>query len=575
MRGWSVLTLFLLAGLTGPVAASVDRDAAGYAALAARLGEAMPTGAGVVFMMVEASEIGGDGPYRYLPNPAAAALAGKTFTDVTDNSTPESSSHATFVASFAVGLTDSMAPGTTDIRVWHADDWLRTGFLRLGAFASPRVAPGPVFSHAWISTSSAPTDHTQILRRLDFASNRDGFLAVAGLNNGSSTTIPELLAPAYHGLSVGLTSGAHSRGTTTIDGTGRVKPELVAPATLTSWATGLVSGAVAMLWDGAGDLGEADAQRPETLKAAIMAGASKAPFAGWARTEARPLDSVFGAGQLDVDATWRILEGGRQPVTANGVASAHGWDRFTLASNSSRSWDLEVPAGEVGLELSAVVTWHRVILILGTNVTSGMANVSLELHGVAEGGGLTLLDRSDSAVDNVEHIWRPGPLAPGRYRLTVARPSSSTGAVPSVAWRMATRRAATFVDWAVLTGLGAAADPAGDADGDGWSNRLEYALGRDPLVGGPGGATAGWGVQVVAGPEPGEKTLEVTYQRRRLATDLTYTVESSADLTGPWAPGVGSEISVTPIDADLETVVWRSTVPISDGSQWLRLRVGD
>ena len=36
------------------------------------------------------------------------------------------------------------------------------------------------------------------------------------------------MCQAYHGLAVGLTSGAHSAGLTAYDGLGRMKPDLVA-----------------------------------------------------------------------------------------------------------------------------------------------------------------------------------------------------------------------------------------------------------------------------------------------------------------------------------------------------------
>jgi len=66
-------------------------------------------------------------------------------------------------------------------------------------------------------------------QRLDYAIVRDGFTAVVGVNNGDSTTLPELLSQSYNTISVGRSDGKHGHGLTVLDGQGRIKPELVVP----------------------------------------------------------------------------------------------------------------------------------------------------------------------------------------------------------------------------------------------------------------------------------------------------------------------------------------------------------
>ena len=120
--------------------------------------------------------------------------------------------------------------------------------LKTSTTIAPVVENRKIQNHSWIGTvDNGGTTDTDALRRFDFAIQRDDFLAVAGVNNGSSSAVPALLANAYNAISVGLTDGNHSTGATTADGAGRGKPEIVAPSFATSFSTPLVSSAGAML----------------------------------------------------------------------------------------------------------------------------------------------------------------------------------------------------------------------------------------------------------------------------------------------------------------------------------------
>ena len=87
------------------------------------------------------------------------------------------------------------------------------------------------------------------LRRLDYAIVRDGFTAVVGVDNPTEpgSPLPELLSQAYNTISVGRSDGLHGYGLTFLDGSGRVKPELVAPEVSSSRRTARVSSAAALL----------------------------------------------------------------------------------------------------------------------------------------------------------------------------------------------------------------------------------------------------------------------------------------------------------------------------------------
>ena len=409
-----------------PVASRADyKTDTGFAKLQAELGASLPTGAGVAVSQIEA------GPGAYVPDTAAAEFSGKAFTLKSGASTV--SSHANTVASFFYGLSGSMVPGVGTVDLYEANLWAQSGFLNTGTFSAPKSESRAVENHSWIGNfdSGGPND-IEALRRFDFAIQQTGFLGVVALNNGDQGNFPPLLASCYNGISVGLSSGNHSYGTNTTDGSGRTKPEIVAPAGGTSFGTPMVASAAALLRQGA----TAAAARPVTMKAILMAGATKDPFSSWNRTTARPLDPIFGAGQLNVFNSHHILAAGQQSAGTSATVTRLGWDSTTTVSGS-RLYFFDIPAGASTMSLSAILTWNRTITdnIAGPswgNLTSGLANLTLKLYAASGFTTGALVDTSASAVDNVEHIWQPA-LAPGRYALEVT--SDEVGVTYGLAWQ--------------------------------------------------------------------------------------------------------------------------------------------
>jgi hypothetical protein len=279
-------------------------------------------------------------------------------------------------------------------------------------------------------------------QRLDFAVNRDGFLSVVGVNNGSSTTLPDLLCQTYHTLSVGLVNGQHSAGLTEFDIAGRMKPDLVAFNTLTSFAAPQVAGAAGLLSEKirATTLTPAltAADFPRLTKALLLAGATKEPLAAWSRAStAKPYDATYGAGALNILLPYRIFVSGRQPATNSTLIADTGWDANTVSSGTTQTYFFEIPANSASPRLSAALTWHRTVTynsFFGT-FSSSLRNLNLTLFSVAPSTFTlgTELDASLSTVDNVEHIYQ-ATLAPGRYALRV----TVTGGTPisyALAWR--------------------------------------------------------------------------------------------------------------------------------------------
>jgi hypothetical protein len=109
---------------------------------------------------------------------------------------------------------------------------------------------------------------------------------------------------------------------------------------------------------------------------------------------------------------------------------------------------------------------------------------------------------------------------------------------------------------------GTAADTA-DPDGDGITNLLERAFGGNPNAASPG-------VQPAA--DPSAALLSITYSKAIAATDLTFTVQESPDLSpGSWITASGSS-SILGNNGTVQTI--RFTAPAGAAAKkFLRLQV--
>lgn len=425
LRHFAALTLSAMGALGGQVLADY-RDDLGYTRLQAELGISIPTGSGVAVTQTEASS----GGFNYFPDVANPEFAGKT---ITAKSNPGGvTGHATTVAALYYGLSSSMAPGVNTIDVFEADNWLHTGFLRRTTIQTPRTENRAVQNHSWVGNfDSGGSGDVEVLRRLDFTIERDDFLAAVGLNNGGSH--PALLGNFYNGISVGLTNGGHSSGTSTVDGTGRVKPEIVSPFGATSFATPSVSSAAALLIQKAQSSPLlADAARSVTLKAILLAGATKQPIAGWNRTTTRPLDAHFGAGQLNIFRSYKILAAGNQPASDSANVAARGWN-FTQTSAAPGRYFFTIEQGNTASDFSALLTWNRTVATAPAwpLTTSSLANLTLRLYAATDFTVGAQIDSSESPIDNIEHLYIPN-LPPGRYALEVT--GGQAGVNYGLAW---------------------------------------------------------------------------------------------------------------------------------------------
>lgn len=407
------------------------RDDIGYTQLAAELGAALPTGAGIVLLQSEANDV--TSPPDYLPQdggPGAFAGAGvyngKTF--YAESGAGVAFAHAQSVASYYYANGSGIAQGTTEIHNYTATDFLN----RLYSTYAPQVFPGRVQNHSWIASSDATTN-PQLLRAMDYMINRDGVIAAVALDNNTNP-MPALLGNNYHALTAGLRSGLHSQGGTNTDGSGRMKPDLVVNVGETSYASPAIAGTAAALLQSAVAMGSANAQKPQVIKAQMLAGASKKNLPQWQRlSTAAPYDAVFGAGELNIRNAYYIQQAGQQASSTNAESPSRGWDYGASTTNSTgKRYFFSIPAGRYATTFSAALTWHRSIFGSTGSYTSSLSALNLQLYASASfTPGASPLYASISSVDNVEHLFCYN-LPPGQYMLVVT--ASTNNRSYGLAW---------------------------------------------------------------------------------------------------------------------------------------------
>ncbi len=457
-----------------------ELDDIGYRALLDRLGPAAPSGAGVALGQVEVPAPG------YGPNQSDPEFSGVTF--VEQSGAAGTSSHATTVATRYYGQNLSPAPGIGTVHLWDVNQFLFSGYLKQGTAVSPGSPPTGlrVFNHSWIGSLGNATADKELLRRADYAANAFRTMWVVGVNNGASSANEPLLAGMFHGLSVGLSSGNHGHDDTgaNTDAPGRQKPEIVAPGDFTSFATPLVGGCAALLYETRATTPElasnGNADLPQVIKAVLMAGAVR--NASWTNLPSpevergvteRPLDDVFGAGVVNIDRAHRIYTGlerdGGSSVPASATLDGPCWGYETM-SGSEVHWH-RFDLAEAADEVSICAAWNRVTPTNWTSTT--LPDIDVEVFAIdAKGNAVSLVDagtsvfaggnvRSASGVDPAELI-HIRDLAAGSYAVRFQRVDDSP-----VTTRMA------VAAWLPESGD----EPiVGDLNGDGRVNGSDFGL---------------------------------------------------------------------------------------------------
>lgn len=420
------------------------------------LGDRAPTGRGVQLAHVEGQE------GQYTPDLSAPRFHGMNINARSGPSTV--SGHSQSVARFLYG-TGSFAPGIQSVDCYTSADFLQAAVLKLGRPEPPTTAGARLFNHSWISqeTTLAASD---ILRRIDYLIDTHDVQMIVGVNNHSTSKVPPLLASGYNSIAVGHWTGNSSRGLTRFEGDGRCKPDLVAPNGLTSFATPTVAAVVARLLEAADRQLRArpDSARSEVIRAVLLAGADKPD--DWQPAPDRPLDDRYGAGRVRADRSLIILTA---PITRPNAA--HGWSFQSVAplrpmpvasapdsarpslppmtgasTPDSASATLTLRNPHDSAVVSIIAAWNR--RIDGTwatdlltrqpawNNSPRRADFTLTLERLNDHGSLQPIARSDSPVDNLEHIYLTG-LPSGDYRIIARRTDALDEPWDiAIAWRL-------------------------------------------------------------------------------------------------------------------------------------------
>jgi len=445
MKTAYAIPFLLFAAFSSNIALAQHPDI-GQVQLRNEVGVSNVDGTGVSLLQVEVPNNAGN----YGPDSANSQHSTKTFDDpVGDNS--GGNSHATNVGTMIYGNTRGVATGIGEsgsppITIFDVNSWL---FSELGANfqgdttlnQAPLLQNYDVSNHSYAGQSDenfTDSDLENALQRMDWMVNQTDMTTVVGTaNNGTAS--PPLFTNSYNEITVGHTVGNHPPGLTTLNGSGRLTVDVVAPtpgfATTTSNATGVVSGAAAILHQTGN--GIADAKKSEVIKATLLAGATKEEFADWSRTSTRPLDRVFGAGEVNIYNSYQIQQGGQLDAEISdpaNIAGENGWDFETdLETGGERFYEFVVGADQALEDFSVILNWNAVIE--DTNVAADIfepslevADLSLELFNSTDGflDVLVVDGLSDSPVDNIEHLYLSS-LDSGTYHLRVA--NSGTGSI--------------------------------------------------------------------------------------------------------------------------------------------------
>ena len=457
-----LLSASLWALLSVPAQAVDYRDDIGYPALTAELGSSTPLGTGVAVSQTEASaQIGTE---VYLPDLTNAEFAGKSIVDGSGTNPPGlNSTHATAVAKIFYGDVSSIARGVPSIVVYDANTWLFADFLQAqaGTGTQPSSSSARVANDSWVGTTS--TSNATILRRLDWVIARDDFITAVALQNGGANEA--LLASSFNAIAVGRSDNGHaSGGTAAVDSVytaGRVRPDIVAPETVTSLTTPIVAAAAAVLVE----VGHANAalstdpvsqsttnralavirnaERSEVVKAALMAGALRSTRNVYAANIANyrvaavdqasnGLDLRYGAGQVNIANSYHIIAAGEknslQDYSAGGgLAGIQGFDydpKFGGKPGANDVGTYYFPVQAVDSVFSFALVWNVSIGSVSTfGTTAVLYNLDAFLYDVSNAASPVLVASSESTTENTENLHVT--LTAGHaYSVQVKRPAT-------------------------------------------------------------------------------------------------------------------------------------------------------
>jgi hypothetical protein len=519
----------------GSISAADFRDEISYTHLKSLLklqGKNLPDGSDVPVLLAEAcgNAIDDDNDpetppicLAWLPDTTGSQFQGISINNATSSNSDLFSNHATGVAKLLFGNIASIAPGINQVDAYLADHWLDDGYLKAGSPAVlPAISVNRIANHSWVGSADTELEDTfsdiDILHRIDWLINRDEFIQIVGLSNG--TINPPLLSSAFNVIAVGRSDNGHGSDSKTVDSiytAGRSRPDLVAPLSTTSSATPVITSAAALLIDvGHNDVslstdteelstvnraGEIifNAERSEVIKAILMAGADRRTknhqLLDYRLTTATQtnngLDSRFGAGQVNIASSYSILVAGEQNSaedTPEGISMIKpkgfdydpafgGLNESNIEANYSFSTESETETLFVSL------VWNIRINHGTTDFANFVRLYDLNLILLDVTNNPVIIATSDSKNNNSENIWME--LQSNRnYRLKVVVNSNQAAFNwdYALAWRREVDSDRDQIVDSLDNCLTIFNPGQRDTDGDGFGNLCDADLDNNDVV---------------------------------------------------------------------------------------------
>lgn len=484
--------------LASGIHAQSVRDEVGYTRLQTLLGANTPDGRDITVGVIE--PIFNDGSWMPARNKADTVLTDKIFDDKSIQTVASAtSSHATQVSKWLLSNNESIAPGISNADFYNLEQF---AFQHLPVSSNTAQNPISRFFGARVfktrvNNFSAVGDtgrfNGNILRRFDWATASEDTINV--ISAGNSVQSSAIFGSSYNGIYVGITAGTSGQRSAPIDylyNRYRQRPDVVAPMRNTSRGTAVVTSIMTSLTQAANNsalsqsglthAGDTifNAERSETMKAIIMAGANRNTNNGRINNfikdangdairdannriietveditdyrkdpkhrTANGLDSRYGAGQVDIYNSHQILAAGEQDSREDGGNATVGKfgfdydDEFGLgitghSANSTASYLLPT-LGADAMFISALA-WNADISADGGAFIDGILyDLDLWLYDVT-GNSKTLVAFSASGNANTESIWQL-LLSGHQYELRVTTEKNVLALIwdYAIAWRI-------------------------------------------------------------------------------------------------------------------------------------------
>ncbi len=353
------------------------------------------------------------------------------------------SNHSTQIASILVGSdANAFSPELGNFSYKSAVPDEQLNVYEFWYFITENVFSGQSPQDDLLTMSLGSATESWWSRGLDEMVERYGVLVIAAIGNGTDAyDLPLYPAAGANILAVGVVDSNnslaeinapdanHSTAGPTLDG--RCKPDIVAPGNCltavndvnepykpsgdySSFAAPVVAGVASILIQKAKSdpnlqIAALGFSGNCVLKSILMTSAAK--LTGWHKgfvdsndDSDYPLDFKQGAGMVDALSAYNLLIAGLQH---DGDVNAAGWDLNLIESSAAMAKVYRFKTSDDAKKIAATLVWNRSYEdSYPFNLNMNLWNdLKLTLRKIDADGQISVIDTSDSPVDNVEHIY--------------------------------------------------------------------------------------------------------------------------------------------------------------------------